>query len=355
MFLSMSTVSSPDSQTRPAPLPDAPERPVDVTGAPRYGTYAGTIDRIDYAPFLGRRGLGRMHELFHRKRWVYCSIWNEAVIVVAAIIDAGYAGSGFAYLFSRAQRRFLYDKSLVTPPRVARVGDVPGMQLEARLRLPSTRLQILRGPGQSVYQVRVDLGDSLRLDASLDMIAGPPAVSAVCEVRGGSVNTTIKSHLLPVQGEVRSHGERFVLDGAHGAIDYTNGLMHRNTVWQWVSASGTVAGRPVALNLVDKFNEGRENVLWIDGEPRQIGRAHIEFSNTEPMRPWKISTECGSVDLRFAPQGVRTANTRLPLVISQYIQPVGAFAGTIRDHEGRSLEVNASDLTGVTEDHLARW
>jgi hypothetical protein len=328
-------------------------------GRPVFGTYRGAPARIDYQPLLSSRGTARWESLWRRKRWLHLSMWHSDLIVALAVIHVGYAGSGFIYVFDRRQRRYLVDRNVVVPPQLVELLSAPGEGARARLNWPGPRrmrLSIVREPGQTAYRVSVDLGPGgLRLHATVESEGCPPPVTALCEVPGGFCNTTVKSHHLGVGGEAELGPRTLPLDGAQGALDFTDGLMARRTEWRWISASGRVAGQRAALNLTSGFNAGRENILWLDGRPELLGAAQIQMDPEDPMRPWRVLTDCGRVDLRFAPLGHRRAESNLVLVSSKMVSPVGVFAGTLRNALGEPLPVEAADLTGIGEDHLAVW
>jgi hypothetical protein len=328
-------------------------------GRPAFGTYRGAPERVDYGPLLSSRGTARWESLWRRKRWIHLSMWHSDLIVALAIVDVGYAGSGFIYVFDRRERRFLVERNVVVPPQLVSVESAPGEGARARLNMPAmrrTRLSIVREPGQTAYRVSADLGPGgLRLHATVETAHCPPPVTALCEVPGGFCNTTVKAHLLGVGGEAELGSRHLPLDGALGALDFTDGLMARRTEWRWISASGRAAGHRVGLNLTSGFNAGRENVLWLDGQPQTLGAAQIQMDPHDPMRPWKVSTDCGRIDLRFAPLGHRRAESNLLVVSSKMVSPIGVFAGTIRDLNGEPLAIDAADLTGIGEDHLAVW
>src|SRR5205807_7483748 len=111
----------------------------------------------------------------------------------------------------------------------------------------------------------------------LDAGAAPPTLLAIAPIEGGVANATHKTVCLPARGEVRVAGARFDLEGHHGVLDHTAGLLARETTWLWASASGARVG----LNLVDGFNGPVENALWLDGQLIPVGEALFQLDKSD--------------------------------------------------------------------------
>ncbi len=219
---------------------------------------------------------------------------------------------------------------------------------------------VIAAVGLPGYQLQVERErDDLRVsgafsEATVSLTFEPTdesAVTAICPVpeRSGGINVTQKEPTVPVSGTITLTGNtarRFNIDGT-GFLDYSHGLLGRETCWDWGFLSGTtVAGRTVACNLVDRFNEGVENVVWVDGEPESVGEAEIGEPETASGE-WQVSTQCGTVDVSLSPEGSRSQDVDIGLVRSRYHQPLGTWQGTIAGHKCSGI--------GVTETHLTRW
>ena len=67
-----------------------------------------------------------MDERLHHKRWHYIGLGNQQLFIGLAIVDLGWTGTAFAYLFDRRQRRLLADWSQDGLPGLqVQVGDAP--------------------------------------------------------------------------------------------------------------------------------------------------------------------------------------------------------------------------------------
>jgi hypothetical protein len=330
-------------------LPLAPSAPVDPSGRPVFGTYAGEVGRAVWDGLAGPFARGRLYRLLHLKRWHYAGIAGPRCVAALAIIDLGYAASGFAYAFDRERRELLVDRSWMGLPGImVRVSAVTGAGAHSRFEAPGVLLDLERPEGSDRWRAQIR-APGLTLEAVLDAAAAPPTLAAVAPIDGGVANCTQKTLCLPATGTLVAGGARFDLAGSFGAFDHTAGLLARDTRWRWACAWGAGLG----LNLVEGFNGPAENGLWIGGALAHVGAATISHDAEDALAPWAVRTADGRVDLAFTPEGLRREDQDLGLAASRFVQAVGRFNGQVRRPDGAAVAVR--DLVGVTEDHAARW
>ena len=333
-----------------AQLPAAPGAAVNDRGEPRFGAFHGHLPIVSWEGLSGRFGRNLVWRLLHGKRWHYVSIAGPKIALAAVVVDLGWAASAFAYLFDRESRTLLYDQSFMGLQKVThRVSERAGEAARTSFVGLGGSLRIERPAGSPIWQIQGEGPGGFLLDASLDASAAPPTLLAIAPIDGGVANATHKTVCLPARGEVRAGGKRFDLAGHHGSLDHTMGLLARDTAWRWASASSARIG----LNLVEGFNGPVENALWVDGTLHAAGAATFEFDKHDHLKPWRIRTSNGTVDLTFTPEGARREDKQLFIAQSWYVQPIGVFSGTVTPPGGAPVQVK--DLVGVTEDHVAKW
>jgi hypothetical protein len=316
---------------------DVPPSPVADDG-PAFGTYAGRFD--DTALGLADRGVGWLRRLRSEKRWQWFAAFDDAVAVGGAVVDTGLVGNAFLWVADRESGTVLADADLVVPSPLVTVATRPASGVVARVDLPRRRLRITRTGAAVAVDARF-AGVDVALAAST---ADRQAVSAVCPVpdRDGGVNVTQKEPCVPFEGHV-AVDRTYAFDGV-GALDYSHGLLARETEWRWAIGSGRAAdGTSVGFNLVSGFNDGLENALWVDGEPTAVGEATIEPDGDA----WRARTDCGTVDATLSVEGVRAEDIDVGVIASEYTQPLGAWTGTVADRRVEGV--------GVAERHRARW
>ncbi len=325
----------------------APKSPLGPDGRPALGAYRGYAERVSWQglhPDLRRNLLWRK---LHTKTWHYASIANEACVVALAIIDVGIAASAFAYVFDRRAGRMATNLSFTALPGAARFTAFAGPGACSRFVTRGRRFAIERGP--STWHIHGTTRDGFTLDATLDPTCAPSPLCAVARIESGVANCTHKTVGLAAHGFVATGGSRFDLAGGTGALDHTHGLLARDTLWRWASATSP----GLSLNLVEDFNGPVENVVWIGDELVPVGPVSFRYDPAATLRPWAIRSADGVLDLEFTPAGERRADNDLLIAKSWYVQPVGTFRGVIRPAGRTPIEVR--DLAGVTEDHVARW
>ncbi|MES2321776.1 MAG: DUF2804 domain-containing protein [Pseudomonadota bacterium] len=321
-------------------LPRAPARLVDGHGMPAMGRFAGQADVIDWsalAPPFRRSALWRR---FHHKRWHYVALAGEELFCAVAIVDLGWTSTAFAYAFDRVQRKLVAAFSQDGVPGLsARLADHAGGA--SSFRFLSQRIAI--GP------------DTLSLrcgDFAIDAAFSPagPLLLAVGAIDGGSVHATQKSPGMALRGEVRIGARRVDLAGGVASLDYSNGLLARDTAWRWACAHRLDLG----FNLQAGYFGGNENALWLNGRLTALGPASFDVDAADPLAPWHVTTADGLLDLVFTAEGARREDKNLLVAASRYVQPIGTFSGWVRETEGGEKHV-VDGLAGVTEDHASRW
>ncbi len=364
-------------------LPTAPDLVHDRSGRPRFGTYEGAfdvvrLDQLDADHAL--RGLSRVRQ---HKKWVYTFAASEEVALVSAVVDTTYSATSFTLVADLRTREVVADRSFLGSPRpLVAVAPHATEGMECRYVSAAGRTTKRRERGEGRYAVEISLrpaavtrlgrsrasGPSgsrpsrpsrqgVAASLSLDASAERP-LSVVAPVEGnGRINVTTKSGALPAAGEVRVGPRSYLLDGGFGGFDFTHGYLARRTAWRWAFSAGrAVDGTPVSFNLVEGFNEARddvnENGLWLGGRLIPLDRARFSFDASDPRKPWQVRTLDGSVDLTFDVIGVHEEHRNLGVVKSMFVQPIGLFTGTIRV-EGTTYLVE--NLPGVTEDQDVTW
>lgn len=318
-------------------LPEAPEEPT-TDETPAFGTYAGRCVNTDLR--LSERGVGRLRRAISEKRWQWFGAFDESLAVGGAIVDAGVFGSAFLWVFDREAESLVVDTDVLVPSSFVSVATEPASGVVATIDLPRRRLRISR------------TGNAVSIDgrfggAELALVAdasGLTAMTAVCPVaeRKGGLNVTQKETCLPVEGYVRADSDHD-FDGI-GMLDYSHGLLGRETAWKWAIGSCTdTDGRPVGFNVVSGFNDELENTVWVDGRPEAVEDASFSMGEDE----WNVETPCGTVDVTLSVAGSRDEDIDVGLLASEYRQPLGRWTGSVAGH----------DITGVgvAEQHRAKW
>lgn len=317
-------------------------------GLAQHGQYAGLIDRLDWSGLQTAQPKSALWRRLHHKRWQYIGIGSDDLFVGVAIVNVGWCQTAFAYVFDRRRRRLLADWSADGLPGLnGGVSDEPVVGATSWFKSFGSSLSIHHEA--DALHVRVDAG-GIQLQAALSLKDAPDFLLAVGPIEQGVSHATQKSPGLMVSGQLVVAGQKHTLDGAIGCLDSSNGLLARDTAWRWACAHGPGVG----FNLQDGYFGNNENVLWLDGQLIVLGRAHFEFDAAHPLKPWRVYTDDGLLDLSFNPEGARQEDRNLLIAASHYVQPVGTFHGWVKAHAMAQAKL-VTGLLGVTEDHHSRW
>jgi hypothetical protein len=263
-------------------------------------------------------------------------------------VSVGYAATALVFILDRRAGTLLVDRSVLGPAGAATFEDGGDGRRSATFALGRTRVRIaddgvsidLPGAGSPAYARFAPKGGLA------------PPISAVVPIEGGFANATEKRLLLG-EGEMVASGRRFVLADPICGLDHTSGFLARHTAWRWAFGAGRAeSGERVAFNLVEGFVGEPECGLWIDGALFPCEEGSFTYRVDAPLEPWRVRSRCGSVDVAFTPAAVHAEHKDLVLVRSRFVQPAGAFSGTVRAN-GRAFAIR--DLAGVTEHQDVVW
>jgi uncharacterized protein DUF2804 len=187
-------------------------------------------------------------------------------------------------------------------------------------------------------------GTAVRVAGVLDLQIQDAGEPVEVVSRHGSAHIWTRKRPVRVTGNVTVGGSRLDVD-CSGLTDESAGYHARRTEWEWSAGAGTSTdGRALVWNLVRGVHDspsGSERTVWADGVPREVGP--VAFS------PGLDAVTSAAGVLGFAEVAARRRADNLGLIRSDYVQPFGAFSGTLPD----GTEVARG--WGVLERHRARW
>lgn len=314
---------------------------------PAYGSYRGSLRRSDLGPIAG----DGVSKVLREKRWIWCSITQEDLMIALAVVDLGYASNGFAYAYVPG-RGLVAHASVVGLPRFSRVKQTATRRIDARLRDPRLGIRVTHEDHDP--QIEVALRSStLELNATLDTREAPPPITAIAPLDQGVVDVTEKRVLMGVRGSALVAGRRISLDGALGGYDFSHGLMPRHTKWNWAFFMGRdAAGAPIAANVVRGWTREHECAVWTKSEVHGVPEAVFAYDHARPSADWKITTPDGALDLVLTPGAIHTEEKDLGVVRSAFKQAVGRYQGAIViDGQRHAIE----DAIGVAEEQDVVW
>ncbi|HEV7494054.1 DUF2804 domain-containing protein [Baekduia sp.] len=235
------------------------------------------------------------------KRWRYLGLYGEELMLCAANVRVGVLPQAFWATWDRKQLR---EKTVFRPGGV--------VLADSRARFGGAELALT--PDGDAMEVTSRHGDSY-----------------------------IWTRKQPVRATGTVDGRAVEL---RGLLDDSAGYHARRTNWRWCAGVGeTPAGNALAFNIVVGVHDapvGSERTLWIDGVAQELPPARFDEDLST------VTFDDNSV-LTFAEEARRARADDFKLFASDYVQPFGAFSGTL---PGGTIVARG---WGVMEAHAVRW
>ena len=337
-------------------------RLIDAAGDARPGIFNIPIDEVNYRDFellspFGRR-VGPLRRHFGFNQFQFLGALSEPLVFGCAMADIKYVGTAFVYCYEPASRRFAeysFRQPLARgmrfdqlPERGTSVFDVGGNRIEMTA---STR------PRQR--RLVVQLRSGVAIEAIFSEEDPPLQPLFICTPAGatGWVYAR-KTAGHAVSGTLHWEGRAFDLAaiGARGHHDWSAGYMRRQTFWNWGCLAGRTAdGRIVGMNVSCGVNETSftENCFWVDGQLHKLDSVAFEYDRRDLMRPWRLTSFDGRLQLGFRPEGRHSENINAWIVASNFNQLVGRYDGWLQTAAGERIAV--ARMVGYAERHYAKW
>jgi hypothetical protein len=297
---------------------------------------------------------------FRIKRWDYYGVTTPTHFYSFTLADLGYAGQAFAYVVD-FERREYHEETCTIPlgrglslPRNSSLGMSSYENSKIRVRFQvegSCRLLSVTWPG--FWDKGLAAALRLRIPENQEslVIVIPIGVNRFYYNR--------KVNCIPANGWVDLGDKHHVLTPKDclGNLDWGRGVWEYRSYWVWASASGYLPDRRTAgLNLGFGFGDTRaatENAIILDGHIHKLGQVDINYNTNDYMKPWKMVSSDGRLQLEFKPVLERVAKTNLLLISSNVHQIFGTYYGSFITLDGERVEIDG--MAGFAEEHYARW
>ncbi|WP_410211570.1 DUF2804 domain-containing protein [Aquirhabdus sp.] len=337
-------------------------------GQPRYGRFKSAPSAINIEDFKLQtpfeRSISGLSASLKRqlgfKSFQFISINNQDVMIGLAIVDLGWVGNGFFYIYDKNDLKSasIQEISLLQPFAYQTHVGLPASQTQSSFQKGQFRIDIQSRNNKRV--VKVTHAKQNLLEAVIETSETEPL--ALCSPTGATGWTyTQKQTAQIVHGQYLHHGQQFEISPAHGflaATDDSCGFMNHKTSWHWLSVSATLkSGQRVGVNFAMGVNQtfGSENALWIDHQifeipPVMFERVKPTGLNDEPS--WRIYSADSAIDLTVQTGWCRQESLNLGLVASHFNQWVAHVYGQINTDQH---SVIFDGEMGLLEKHFAKW
>lgn len=312
---------------------------------------------LENARFYRLRALQR----FRIKRWDYYALFTPSRFFSATLADLGYAGQVFAYTVDLARGDY-HEETLTLP--LARGIQLPRNSTEgvSAFQDHRVRLTFRANPEERSWSMAwpsFEGGKGFAVDVSFRLLPDHESMTIVIPIGQRRFYYNRKVNCMPAQGWVEYGGQRFEVrpEESLGSLDWGRGVWEYRSFWVWASASGFLPdGRTIGLNLGGGFGDtsaATENAIILKSRLHKLGTVEIRYDASDFLRPWRMVSPDGRLDLEFVPFKERLARTNLGVIASEVHQMFGRYYGTAVTDTGERIRLEG--LIGFAEEHRARW
>ena len=339
--------------------------PLIINGQPRYGRFKSTPSVINVSDFKllspFNKPLSGLQATLKRKlgfkSFQFIGINNQDVMIGLAVVDLGWVGNGFFYIYDK-RTHSVQELSALQPLAHKTTIENPADQARSIFQKGDFKIEINRADQKRI--VKVTKAKQCLLEATIDLSQVEPL--ALCNPTGATGWTyTQKQTAEEVRGYYLHQGQRVEISPESGflaATDDSCGYLSYRTSWHWLSVSATLANHQrIGLNFAMGVNQGfgTENALWIDGQIFEIPPIMFEKIEDDAQNQgstWRVYSADHSVDLMVKTGWCRQESLNLGLVASHFNQWVSSVYGMIVC-EGQTIVLNGE--MGLLEKHFAKW
>jgi len=343
-------------------LKTTPARMVEENGSVHFGTFHTPFREVNLldAPLYSWR-VPRFWKNFRLKEWQHFGIITPTHYFGMVIFNAKFTGVSFFYAYDRIQ-----NSQVECTRQGGKTLEVASQVYNGlcRFEVPGYAMRIENKLGEGFHRIAVDIkggrkfpGVQGEFTVYEDLNKIEPLVQ-VSPITGFRPFYTHKA-AVPVSGGVRLGAEDIRIDKENciALIDEQKTYYPYFSFWKWATAAGyTDEGKFLAFNLcrnmISDDEDINENCFWVDGKISCLKAARFEYGDV--LKPWKIWTTDGRLDLSFVPAGQRHQKVNTAGIIrSNFHQPFGLYNGRFTDDGGNIHHI--SDFFGLAEDHLTRY
>ena len=304
------------------------------------------------------------------KEWDYYLVANEDFAVALTVADNGYMGlDSISFLDFRAPSQITKSPIRVLPmggtglPTTSAEGVTAVSGRGYGLTFLHTEGKEL-GPARQLLFTMENFDGKRPIQGSITLFDEPEESMVICTPfeKPGHFYYNQKINCMRAAGKVTigDREYRFEPRNSFAVLDWGRGVWTYRNTWYWGSASGLVEGQPFGFNLGYGFGNAfaaTENALIFNGKIHKL--SHVKFhipgkpGRESYLKPWKITSDDGRLELDFRPILDRAACTDLKVLKSDQHQVFGHFSGTAVLDDGTRLEI--TELLGFAEKVVNKW
>jgi hypothetical protein len=297
------------------------------------------------------------------KRWDWWGVLAGDLALSVVYADVDYIGIAAVWWADLAKGTSGGRERIVPLARGLRLPARPGSE-PLVYRGGGLHLELCDGASGTALQARWREKDGTpgELEAHVALPRGHESLNVVIPWSERRFQYTSKHQARAAEGVLCVGDSTRRFGGAHheawGVLDVGRGRWPYRTRWNWgVGAGHARDGRCVGLQLGGKWTVGTgftENGVLVDGRLEKLGDELVwDYDWDAPLRPWRVHSPDGRLELQLDPVYDRHARTELGLLGTEVHQVFGRWRGRFTPEAGEPLELEG--LQGFAEESRSRW
>jgi hypothetical protein len=297
------------------------------------------------------------------KRWDWWGVLAGELTLSVVYADVDYIGIAGVWWADLAKGTSGGRDTIVPLARGLRLPENPGTA-PLHYRASGMELDLVDDAGGTTLRARWREKDGTpgELEARVTQPEGHESLNVVIPWSDTRFQYTSKHQARPAQGVLRVGDASRSFGGdeaeAWGVLDVGRGRWPYRTRWNWGGGAGRLAdGRSFGLQIGGKWTDGTgftENGMIVDGRLEKLGDELVwDYDWDAPLRPWKVRTPDGRLDLTLEPVYDKHSRTEMLILGTEVHQAFGRWSGSFTREDGETLEIQ--DLQGFAEESRSRW
>ncbi len=327
-------------------------------GQVQFGWFPEPPKLVDPKSYIWRDAMDKPINGWRKKmafnQFQFIGLTGDDLILGVAIVNLKWVSNAFIYIYQPSTQQFEEFSWMMPFAMNTQVSHMPN---GGTWSFKSGKNHISISATDNKRKLSLNVRDSLFADLEINEADQYHPLPVCCRAGYNGWVFTNKSTCRPVSGQLKWHNQTIPTNNLLASVDWSCGFMRRETFWNWASLSYQSESQNVQIgfNLAAGVNETSytENGLWINGELIKLDRVEFIFDRDDRLKPWRVKTSDGLVNLEFQPEGQRKEKINAIIMASNFTQVFGRFNGQVKDKQGNVYDIKNG--LGFCEDHYAKW
>ncbi len=347
------------------PIEPTPESMVEKDGTIHFGTFRSPFVKANIldAPLYESLKVPACWKHLRLKEWQHFGVITTSHYFGMVIFDAKFMGVSFFYAYDRMENR-RFEHGVQAPGKASRVAAQVYDDF-CEFKKNGYYLRFENKLSEGFHKIIVNIAGrknhpavrgEITIEENLQNIEPLVQVSPITPFRPFYTHKVAA----PAEGVIKLGEQEMRIERTRdiALMDEQKTYYPYVSFWKWATGAGyNEYGELLAFNLCQNMiaddEDANENCMWVNGKIHCLKAARFTFDENNVLRPWRVKTTEGSLDLQFVPSGERAEKINAGLILSDFHQPFGLYNGRFRDEHNRLYPI--ADCFGLAEHHVTRY